>query len=314
MSWSQIQGITEPINRDEVLLQVIWFHHKILRRGTPWFSSQFFDAGIARIQDLYNDIANVFYTYQQLCIKYDHQFDVMEYNALIAGIPQEYKNLLRARSNLPTSDSFLYKILSKKKPSSYLSQLVRNQIVDADGCLLAWQNDLQIIIDENTWNSVIVDVYLLTNNATLRWFQYRLVHRLITTNLKRSKYENISNKCDFCKTEVETVQHLFVQCPVVMRFWNALTKWVEYMFKEKLEFNAFVILFDRYTGPLKLLINTIIRLSKQYIYASKCKGEKLRVNVLIQKLAQLHTVEKTIALRQGKYLKHERKWRAFINL
>ena len=60
-----------------------------------------------------------------------------------------------------------------------------------------------------------------TSEAKLRWFQFRIIHRILPTK----RYLNVrkvidSAECSFCGNEEETIEHLFWNCDIVTRFWN----------------------------------------------------------------------------------------------
>ena len=60
------------------------------------------------------------------------------------------------------------------------------------------------------WTNIYSKPFKTTSDTKLRWFQCRLLHRIITTNmflLKINKAEN--NLCTFCKGTPETILHLF---------------------------------------------------------------------------------------------------------
>ena len=59
-------------------------------------------------------------------------------------------------------------------------------------------------------------VFELTNDSYLHWFQTRLTHRILAANPLLFKI-NISNTCmcTFCKSDNETLLHLFWECSVI---------------------------------------------------------------------------------------------------
>lgn len=239
----------------------------------------------------------------------------MEYNSVLAPIPQNFKRLLHNRSNLPHQVSFSELVMTKPNPSRYLSQISRNQLSDHDGCQEAWQNDLNETIDDRTWNNVLTDVYLLTNLEYLRWFQYRLIHCLIVTNVHHNKFDlNCSILCTFCQNAPETVLHLFMECHLVQIFWHNLEKWIKYIFKISVTFNKTTIILNNYNGQGRNMVNMFVLVAKQYIYATKCNQTNLKFIGFSKKLVQTHSIEKSVAIRQDKLKKHEHKWYLFHNI
>lgn len=313
--WAELKQIDEPINRDEVLNQVIWLNDNLLRKGKPWISTSMHEAGIDRIYDIYDETNNVFLTYDQVCTKFNQRINWLHFNAIIAAIPNKFRLLLTRNTNTPSVTPLLEIVMSKREPSRYLSQLVRFKVEDRDSCLTAWNNDLGVVIDENSWSRILVGVYTLTVLDDLRWFQFRLIHRILTTNVLRSKYDaSITNRCEFCREQPETVTHLLVNCRIVKKFWSVFTKWISYIFKINLELDAYTIIMNEYTGQGKQMINMMILVAKKYIYSSKCLKNRLNFAEYSQIIARVYALEKTIAIRSDTLAKHDKKWYLFGNL
>ena len=58
--------------------------------------------------------------------------------------------------------------------------------------------------------------------------------------------------------------------------------------------------------------NFLIRAGKQYIHTCKCKNEKVNFKTFIKGFNELYTVEKYIAIKEGKLEKHCKKWKPYI--
>ena len=65
---------------------------------------------------------------------------------------------------------------------------------------------------------------MITKDCNLRWFQYKRVHRILASNtyLYKIGIKEI-DCCSFCKTNPETLEHLFYECDHVKYFWNELS-------------------------------------------------------------------------------------------
>ena len=77
--------------------------------------------------------------------------------------------------------------------------------------------------DNLHWTNIYFKCYKTTNDSKLKWFQLRLLYRILPTN----RYLNLMNikehdTCKFCDTHRETIEHLFWDCNVVTDFWNEL--------------------------------------------------------------------------------------------
>ena len=78
------------------------------------------------------------------------------------------------------------------------------------------------------WSLVFKVPFTCTVDTKLRWFQFRLIHRILGTNSFLFKINKVdSNVCVFCKEEEETLIHLFCSCIYSINFWTSLVSWVK---------------------------------------------------------------------------------------
>ena len=136
---------------------------------------------------------------------------------------------------------------------------------------ILWEKDLEITITEEEWKNMYIKTFGITNDTKIRYFQYRVINRILTTNTSRSKYTDISEKCQFCDEEKETVIHILCDCKKVKKLWLCLEKWCEYFFKTKVRFTNRMIIFNEYSGKQKTFVNSLILYLKRYIYIYICK-------------------------------------------
>jgi hypothetical protein len=78
----------------------------------------------------------------------------------------------------------------------------------------------------DTWKHA----HTLTNKITiythLRYFQYKILNRILTTNIYLTIIcLNDSELCDICGEEVETIHHLMVSCTHVKLLWEHIFDW-----------------------------------------------------------------------------------------
>lgn len=78
-------------------------------------------------------------------------------------------------------------------------------------------------------NSVPIDSYktthLFTSEIGLRNFQYKVMHKCITTRAKLFEYRIADNpNCEFCESlnnaVVDNFNHCFIECPATIETWN----------------------------------------------------------------------------------------------
>ena len=80
-----------------------------------------------------------------------------------------------------------------------------------------WQ--IELTPSENlNWKLIYSSVFKCTKDTKIRWFQYRLSHRILATNVFLHKIGiKYNNKCTFCDTDFETLTQLFFECPLIKK-------------------------------------------------------------------------------------------------
>ena len=102
------------------------------------------------------------------------------------------------------------------------SCLVRNW--DIPKCLNKWSKELNTETDVKE----IFDIIFKTTNAScLRWFQYKLLYRLLPTGhfLYLRKLVD-SPRCTLCNHADETILHMFWDCPKIQDYWLDVQNWI----------------------------------------------------------------------------------------
>ncbi|XP_041481749.1 uncharacterized protein LOC121428924 [Lytechinus variegatus] len=68
-------------------------------------------------------------------------------------------------------------------------------------------------------------ILLNTIDVKYREFQFKVLNDILNLNYKLYKMKVITSPlCSFCNAEIETIEHLFWNCPFTQLFWNQLGK------------------------------------------------------------------------------------------
>ena len=100
--------------------------------------------------------------------------------------------------------------------------------------------------DNVDWKAVYRTPFLCTKITKLIVFQFKLLHRRLATNTFLTKVNLRDNEqCTFCKSEKETLIHLFWTCDISNRFWQGLKQWIINLgepFAEIFNLSPFIVL------------------------------------------------------------------------
>ena len=151
---------------------------------------------------------------------------------------------------------------------------------------MKWNKDLKLNIDNSTWKSIFKQIFYNIQDNSLIWFQYRLIHRILgTKDLLRKMQLEDSNICRICQCETESLMHLFVHCSHVVNLWSSLELLIYSSTCKRLVFSQEdIILGYLYNDNNYYPVNTIIAVTKSYIFSSAVHGAIPNINALKHKL------------------------------
>ena len=135
-------------------------------------------------------------------------------------------------------------------------------------------NKLNVIIGENLeWGRIFYDLRKITQDTKLLWFQMKILHRILSTN-KYLKMIGImyDDKCSFCKTSNEDINHLFWNCDIVQEFWLDFLGWVKTKCThlDHIQLNLQFVIFGY---GIDRCFDFLLLLAKYFIY--KCKIQNI---------------------------------------
>ena len=156
--------------------------------------------------------------------------------------------------------------------------------------------------------------FTVTIETKIREFQYKVLNNIVFTNEKlfRLKMKD-SPSCTFCEREVESFEHLFFYCDITKTFWEALCSWLG---ECKVKFQPFTLM-DIFFGVFNTeedfcILKHLILTAKFYIYKCKLNSVSPSLRVYKAKIRDVYQVEKQIAAKQNKLIKHFQKWEKFL--
>ena len=146
--------------------------------------------------------------------------------------------------------------------------------VEEDKIRTKWSSDLSVNLDSETWDTVFYICHCIVKDNTVIWFQYRILNRILGTNKLRYACKQIENsKCRLCKSQEESLIHLFYNCDVTKQFYNLLVQWVEDKIKFKVPVNPLNIILGYLIRNQHFVpANTLYLVAKKYIFSCAYTG------------------------------------------
>ncbi len=138
------------------------------------------------------------------------------------------------------------------------------------------------------------------------------MHQATVTNVKLFKWKiKDTDKCTFCNVQSETILHLFWECQTARHIWNSTVQWYREKTGQIVHLDSKKVIFCKPNSNALHCLNTIVLITLQYIYASRCLGNIPNFGHLKSKILDAQNIEKYIAIKNDKLKKHDLKWKGF---
>jgi hypothetical protein len=176
-----------------------------------------------------------------------------------------------------------------------------------------WCRELNVMLDINDWKIYYNLPFQTSIDTYLRYFQYRVLHRIITTNRFLHIVKIADNDlCSFCNNTSETIVHLFVECDCVLDVWLELHKWlVSNGFTHLNQFSKKDIILGIMGEDI--IINLCLQIAKLSIYRCKLNNSKPSFAAVKANIKHLMLTEKYIAQTNNNMTKFYGKWSSFFH-
>ena len=297
---------------DEVMTTTIWGNSLIRRRNKPIFLPKLVNSNIDLILSMVHPTSNRLMTHQEVINNFGPVLDALDYCSIISAIPRQWKHLIKTTDWLEFDTNTAGEKLSKlNKPSKQIYwKMVKDKFPENLEAFRQWKHELQINLEVDTWWQIYPNFLKLIKPVKLRNFQYRVLTRTLTTNIKRNKWNNaVSPLCTLCYATRETILHLLADCEKAKRMWKALERVITYFLNESIMLDKTTIVLNNYEGSNKECINLLIVALKQYIYAQKCFEKPLNFTEFMYKISYWYRIDKLLAYEHDTVQKLNKKWK-----
>ena len=273
-----------------ILYQPIWNNSLIKVDNHPVSYRHWFERGVHIINDLISE-DGTFFNYNEFVNILRSNF--WEYYGLIKSIKSSWKNIFEtldySLSRPAINFYWLLRLKQKFICRSVYNNLLRPSVV-INKALVKWRNKMNTDISEEDWSLYCSIPFKCSNDVTIRWFQYKIIHRLIPCNYYLYIIRAVdSDKSEFCHSTIETIEHLFFHCPFVRILWEFLNN---ILTNADIDFNIHMVEVVVFGCNRDRMFNLIIILVKHYIF--KCKHAKMYPSVcgLLDSLKEYFSLQK----------------------
>ena len=227
-SYKIFQDAISPNSWTEFLQSPIWFNDNIKVGGSCVFYKKWFEKGIYNVNDLINEKGE-FISLHQLETRFNLHTNFLTFEGLMCSIKRFLRYLKIDRVNeklqLPGIPLNIALIIKDKQGCKTIYEHLL-KLKQPPNFSFKWFNEI-LIPEEFSWDRTFNLPFDISQDTQLRWFQYRINHRILGTNylLNRMK-KNQSALCTFCNEKEETISHMFWECSHVVYFWRQFSQFV----------------------------------------------------------------------------------------
>ena len=178
-----------------------------------------FNLGIVFIYDLLDANGNI-YSFDYIKSVLKSKINFVEYAGLKKAI-QERKALLQdfVKPPLPIIPATIAIFFKDKKGCKDMYRLLVNNNKCKIKSISKWEES-EVQFTELEWENIFELPFKVSQESKLWWLQFRILHRLFPYNYYLHRLKLVDSQlCAFCKRDLETIDHLFVECPCVKELW-----------------------------------------------------------------------------------------------
>ena len=303
-------------SKAETLYNPVWYNSKILIGGETVFYKQWYNRGIRNISDLLTEQGTLM-TYTEFCEAYFTPI-LTVFLGLRNSILKSY-NWLRVQDvdafatvQFPHCPRYLYSILTNGQRGKKIYDILVESVLKERKYIDKWNTELDIQVEGKWWEQ-INRIVKIPMEVKLGWFQYRIVHRIISTNTFLYRIGIVESPlCTFCKEFPETIVHLFIECRVVCSCTREVLSWLGDIMNETFIVSNTDILLGRPSRACSIL-NLLIILLKFYIYKSRARNHQPTLEGYKKDLKIYYQLEEYIYKKNLKQDMFKKKWKLFCN-
>ena len=296
-----------PLSFDDFASECLFYNINICRDRNVVYLRSWAESGITTVGHLCNQ--NGFLTFAEFKNRYPNVYiNFVLYEGIVRAVKNYQDKLgLVFCESFSIEDAFVWKCICKSGSKHIYNCLVKHS--ERPKCIDKWTERLQVNLEINT---IFTKLKKTTQDTRLRWFQYRLIYRILPTQ-RFLFLRNIadSSVCTFCGKEEETLEHLFWDCTETQIFWTHFLDWLHCNFFHcaNMRLSRHLVLFGCQDNVITdKAFDLFLLIAKNQIFSAKVKGVTPNMLVLIRTLKQRYVIEKQNAYLNDYVTSFHRNW------
>ena len=299
------------IHYDTISCQPLWNNDYIKIGNSSIYNKTLCKKGVRFVNDILESNGN-FLSLEDLQEKYNIQINFLFYRGLCDAIREGYKCTSFNRVQQPLFPDTMALVMKRIKGCAHIyAILLRKRKVESKS-FLKWKCIFDL--NDKNWETYCSIAFNCTMDVGLRWFQFKVLQRILYTNDLLFKMNLVPRKeCAFCNEQSETVIHLLCDCTHVKHIWDRLEHWIYTGTGNRIIFSQQDKLFGL-RGSNNYALDCMLIVVRQMIYTYKIKKQLPVFDNIKVSLMNYYKHEKYIADSNCRKDKFARKWFQFRDL
>ena len=197
--------------------------------------------------------------------------------------------------------------LNKKGCSRLYSKVKNSNTHVLDTIVEKWMANTDIDTDTLSMSRSFYKHHINYKYTYLKYLQFRTLHHRFYTNDKLFTMGLVqSNLCSMCKIEVDSIEHMLLDCQYSRILWDNISDWIRELGMADYNLTTSRIII----GDLEnaLAINSIILPTKKVIYNAKKKEQKPNIINVKHEVKNLYYQEKYRQCIKGRKIQFEKQY------
>ena len=249
-AYAYMQSKAKIHDIDSILDENIFGNSNIIFSHAPlWFES-FSKSGFKKIKDIWDSAHKTFHSEIDICNRLADKTNWrIYYNRIKSRIPKNWVEKLESNAThakvtniLKVKDSiYMYNFKNEftqpiKLTNKQLQRYLRD--VNRPKCELKWETYFN---ETFNWRKVWKLSLDLPCSNKEKQFHWKIIHNALFTESKMQLMGMSNGSCHFCKTDSETLHHLFYQCRITQNFILKVENALNILLRNKLNVAAIKI-------------------------------------------------------------------------
>ena len=282
------------INENNFCSVKLFNNHILKYRNKVLFFNAWIRSNITLVKDIINFDENRFLTLNEVQNKVNQNpaITTFEYLAVINTIPNIWKQW--ATQQIVNQDiDFIADVGIKfnKKPKFIYLQINKNFDSVEPLAKRFWNRKINIDLDENRF----ILPYIVTKEIRLRELQFKITHNIYATNIMLQKMNvTLSNRCSFCRDQVDYLEHFFFYCDKVSHLWKEVESKISALTGKRLTLTVqsvmFGVLIREVHKEYFKLVNHLLLVAKMSISIAKKTNQVQSLSIIFENALKIRNL------------------------